>query len=162
MTTLDIDIAVKDAEWRKSIADIENQTRSIAKETIEHILPLFEHIEISIVLADNSFVQGLNKKYRHKDKATNVLSFPQTQPEDLKIITPFLCLGDVILAHETIKKEAQNQKKTINDHYTHMLIHGCLHLLHYDHISEEEAQEMETLEIKILKTMGIKNPYETY
>ena len=92
----------------------------------------------------------MNKNYRHQDKPTNVLSFPQTSEDMLDITQPFISLGDIIIAYETMKKEAEDQGKTFADHYSHMLVHGCLHLLHYDHQTDAQAQEMESLEIKIL------------
>ena len=107
--------------------------------------------EISIVLADNNFIQNLNHVYRGKDKPTNVLSFPQDEPG---------LLGDVILAYETIEKEANEQEKSFEDHLTHLIVHGTLHLLGHDHEDDKEAKEMEALEIEILEKLGIKNPYE--
>ncbi len=113
-------------------------------------------IEISIVLADDRFVQNLNKTYRNKDKPTNVLSFPQDPDENSKIIN----LGDVVLAYETVKAESLSQNKNFNDHLAHLLVHGILHLLDYDHEDDREAQKMESLEIRVLERLGIKNPYE--
>ena len=110
---------------------------------------------VSIVLADNDFVQNLNRQYRHKDKPTNVLSFPAENNPDGAI-------GDIILAHETIEQEATVQNKSFKDHVMHMLIHGCLHLLGFDHETDEEAKEMESLEIEALTRLNIKNPYEIW
>jgi probable rRNA maturation factor len=110
--------------------------------------------EISLVLADDAFVQSLNKTYRNKDKPTNVLSFQQ-EPDS----APHL--GDIIMALETIQNEARAQNKSFNDHATHLTVHGTLHLLGFDHESDEEAEEMEALEVEILQNLGIKNPYET-
>ena len=108
--------------------------------------------ELSVVLADDAFIQDLNKTYRSKDKPTNVLSFPQD--EDFS-------LGDIILAYETIKREADEQHKSFEAHLTHLCIHGTLHLLGFDHISDKEAEEMEALEIRILAGLNIENPYES-
>ncbi len=113
-------------------------------------------VEISIVLADNAFVQNLNRDYRGKDKPTNVLSFPQDPVADSKMIN----LGDVVMAYETVMAESKIQKKPFTEHVTHLLVHGILHLLEYDHENEEEAEEMESLEIRVLERLGIKNPYE--
>ncbi len=117
-------------------------------------------LDISIVLADNPFVQKLNKTYRFKDKPTNVLSFPQidwTQPPHAG---ETVILGDIILAYETIKAEAVEQEKTFLNHLQHLLVHGTLHLCGYDHEDDEEAEIMEKLEIVILSELGIKNPYQ--
>lgn len=116
--------------------------------------------EISIVLADDDFVQNLNKTYREKDKPTNVLSFPQTEIDEFDDAQGMISLGDVIIAHGVISAEAQEQAKDFYDHLRHMLVHGTLHLMHFDHIDDEQAEEMEALEIAILKKMGINNPYE--
>ncbi|MDH5723189.1 MAG: rRNA maturation RNase YbeY [Alphaproteobacteria bacterium] len=116
--------------------------------------------EISIVLANDEFIQELNHTYRGKDAPTNVLSFPQTEPEEFEYLEFIDSLGDIILSYETIMKESTEQNKTFEKHLKHLLVHGVLHVLHFDHENEEDAQKMESLEIQILKQMGIKNPYE--
>ncbi len=105
---------------------------------------------LSIVLADDAFMRDLNHTYRGKDKATNVLSFPGEGSE----------LGDVILAYETVKEEAGAQKKSFERHAAHLVVHGCLHLVGYDHEKEQEAEKMEAFEVKILSKMGFPNPYK--
>ncbi len=160
MARLEIDISIENENWNGAIADIEQYTRGVVTSALSGFLEKTEHADISIVLADDSFVQNLNKIYRHKDKPTNVLSFPQTELEEIKHGMPMCSLGDIIIALETIERESQEQKKTIQHHFTHMLVHGCLHLLHFDHGTDEDAEIMETREIEILKTLGIKNPYE--
>lgn len=115
--------------------------------------------EISIVLCDDAFIRDLNKNYRGKDKATNVLSFPQSDFNDFIPPQGILAFGDIILSYQTIEREAAVQDKTFADHFTHMVVHGTLHLLGYDHEKEAEAEEMEGLEIAILQKMGIENPY---
>ncbi len=102
-------------------------------------------------------VQQLNKEYRHKDKATNVLSFPMMSPPDVD-----LCLlGDIILCAPVINHEAEQQGKTAQQHWAHMVVHGMLHLQGYDHIENNEAEQMEQLEIKILGQLGFPNPYQS-
>ena len=118
--------------------------------------------EISIVLANDRFVRKLNKTYRHKDKPTNVLSFPQEFDDafDYDFDQPSGSLGDVVLAYETIRNEATDQGKTFSNHLMHLIIHGILHLIGHDHETEVETRRMEKLEIRILAEFGVNNPYE--
>jgi probable rRNA maturation factor len=148
------DVNVLCAEW-PDISDItENVIEALNENLVFHEFS-GRTTEISIVLADNAFIQSLNRTYRGKDKPTNVLSFPQDPGSDDKVTN----LGDVVLAYETVKKEAISQKKSFENHVTHLLVHGILHLLAYDHENDAEAEEMESLEIRVLESLGIKNPY---
>ncbi|EAT11428.1 rRNA maturation RNase YbeY [Bermanella marisrubri] len=115
--------------------------------------------ELSIRLVDNSESQSLNHEYRGKDKPTNVLSFPFEIPPELAEIENFTLIGDLVICHPVVCQEAAEQKKPLEHHYAHMVIHGCLHLLGYDHINEDEAEEMERLETDILATLNIPDPY---
>ena len=111
--------------------------------------------ELSIVLMDDAEQQVLNKQWRNIDKPTNVLSFPQIEP-----FSPVLgILGDITLARETLEREAAELGKSFTDHFTHLVVHGFLHILGYDHIQESEALVMEGLETQILATLGIDDPY---
>ncbi len=159
---LAIDITKENALWDSLPHDIEQYTHDIVSKVLNKTLPNIQAIEVSVVLADNALIQKLNRDYREKDKPTNVLSFPMTDQDDLDEEAKFICLGDIIISYETITAESEEQEKSFLDHYTHMLVHGCLHLMHYDHITEELANEMEGLEIEILSSFGIKNPYEIY
>ena len=116
--------------------------------------------ELSVVLADDALVHRLNRDYRGKDKPTNVLSFALTEAEEPELgeDAPVM-LGDVILAWETVAREAAEQGKTPSDHMTHLVVHGVLHLLGYDHETDDEAEEMEQLEVEVLETLGIADPY---
>ncbi len=114
----------------------------------------FENSEVSVVLSTSQNVHQLNLQYREKDKPTNILSFPINDNGNTD--GP---LGDLVLAYEVVKEEAKNEDKSFQDHTTHLLLHGLLHLLGHDHIEDEEAETMEALEIKVLGAMGIKNPY---
>lgn len=111
--------------------------------------------ELSIRLVDEQESAELNHQYRGKDGPTNVLSFPFEAPIELE---PKL-LGDLVICVPVVENEAQAQDKAVNDHWAHMVVHGCLHLLGYDHIEDEEAEQMEALEIRILNTLNIINPY---
>jgi len=110
-------------------------------------------LTVRIVQSDES--QQLNKNYRGKDKPTNVLSFPFQNPPGITL--PLL--GDLVICKEVVEKEAVEQGKELNVHWAHMLIHGTLHLLGYDHIVENEAVEMENLETKLLIYLGYSDPY---
>lgn len=114
--------------------------------------------EMSITLTDDAHIQVLNREWRDMDKATNVLSFPAPElPEDVDDAPQ--PLGDVIVAFETLKREAELEEKPIAHHLTHLVVHGTLHLLGYDHIEDDEAEEMEGLERQILAGLGIDDPY---
>jgi probable rRNA maturation factor len=110
---------------------------------------------VSLLINSADEIQQLNKQYREKDKATNVLSFPMQSPQEVDISL----LGDVVLCAEIIKQEAEAQHKTQRAHWAHMVVHGMLHLRGYDHVDDDDAQEMEQLEIEILKKLGIDSPY---
>lgn len=115
---------------------------------------------LSLRIVSPSESQVLNRTYRGKDKPTNVLSFPYTDQSDFPLPKQIQPLGDLALCHEVIVMEAQTQHKSLQDHYIHLIIHGILHLLGYDHENDTDAEEMETLEINLLKTLAINNPYE--
>jgi len=110
----------------------------------------------SLLVTTAEEIQQLNKQYRDKDKATNVLSFPMDSPEEVDVCL----LGDIVLCAEVIRQEAAQQSKTSNAHWAHMVVHGMLHLQGYDHIDDPDAEEMEQLELNILKQLGFPNPYE--
>jgi len=111
-------------------------------------------LTVRIVAAEE--IQELNRNYRHKDKPTNVLSFPFEKIDGIEL--PLL--GDIVICAAVVAREAQQQHKPLLNHWAHMVVHGVLHLLGYDHIDEVEAEEMETLEIKVLQGLGINNPYD--
>ena len=111
-------------------------------------------IQLIASLAD---IRSINEKWRHIDKPTNVLSFPA-----LALVPgqqPGPVLGDIVIAHETVQREAEEGQKEFEDHLSHLLVHGLLHLSGYDHQNDDEAEQMEELERKILKSIGISDPY---
>lgn len=115
--------------------------------------------ELSIVFADDSTVQRLNRDYRGKDAPTNVLSFALTEAEEPDFPGAPLVLGDVVLALETVLAEAERDRKAPADHARHLVVHGILHLLGHDHMTDDEAEAMERIETAILARFGIADPY---
>jgi probable rRNA maturation factor len=113
--------------------------------------------ELSIRIVDHAESQTLNRDYRQKDKPTNVLSFPADLPD---FVEPPL-LGDLVVCAPIVATEAAEQGKVLNAHWAHMVIHGTLHLMGYDHIDDSEAEEMEALEIKLLNSLNFPSPYES-
>jgi metalloprotein, YbeY/UPF0054 family len=115
-----------------------------------------EDLEVTVMLTDDKSIRTLNRQWRGKDKPTNVLSFPA--PEQPGLEGP-RHLGDIALAYETLVREAEEESKPLADHFAHLVVHGVLHLLGYDHETDEEADVMEALEVKALAGLGIADPY---
>jgi probable rRNA maturation factor len=113
--------------------------------------------EVSLVFTDDASIREINAEWRNQDKPTNVLSFPAFPLIPGKM--PGLMLGDIILAQETIVREAQDLGKPFDEHLTHLLVHGFLHLFGYDHLEENDAERMESLETRILAGLGLSDPY---
>ena len=112
--------------------------------------------ELVIRIVDEAEMTQFNEQYRDKKGSTNILSFPFEAPEGVDSNL----LGDLLVCAPVVEKEAQQQHKELDHHWAHMIVHGVLHLLGYDHVDDQDAEEMEALEVKILKTIKIKNPYE--
>lgn len=115
-----------------------------------------DEAELCIRLVDPDESRELNHQYRGKDKSTNVLSFPFEVPDDI----PLNLLGDLVVCAEVVRREAAEQNKPLHNHWAHMVVHGTLHLIGYDHINDEDAEEMEQLEREILAQLGIPDPYK--
>lgn len=150
MTKFAINYVFEAKQWRAVMPKLRAITNKALSQALDAEDIAAEGLSISVVLADDAFVQELNKTYRSKNKPTNILSF-QSDEEDY--------LGDLILAYETLEREAQEQHKTLQDHYTHLIVHGLLHLLGYNHEKDNEAKIMENKEISILSALNVKNPY---
>ena len=137
--------------------------RAYFKKVIETTLRYIDtqsDCEVGIACVDNDESHKLNLQYRGKDKPTNVLSFPSDLPDEMAQILDTFPIGDLVISIPVVLQEAIEQNKAPIEHFTHMLVHGTLHLMGYDHeTSDEDAEEMEALEIEILAKLGFKNPY---
>jgi probable rRNA maturation factor len=151
--------------WRRHLADPAGVCRRAVAATLERVPapPWLARTEVGVLLADDATVRRLNAEHRRQDRATNVLSFPTFEHilEDAPGHLPPgpVPLGDIALALETVRAEAAAQRKPLLDHVGHLLVHGCLHLLGYDHETTEDAARMEALERDILEQLGIPDPY---
>ncbi len=145
---LDLQIATDATEHLPSEADF--------RLWVEKALPtLSDEFEVTIRIVDEDESQALNHEYRGKDKPTNVLSFPFEAPPGLEL--PLL--GDLVICKKIVEQEAKEQEKPLLHHWAHMTIHGILHLRGYDHINDDEADEMESLETQLLASLSISDPY---
>ena len=138
--------------------------RAFIKKVIETTLRFIDvdqNCEIGIACVDTTESQKMNLDYRQKDKPTNVLSFSSELPEEVLAMLDAWPMGDLVICIPVVLQEAVEQHKTPIEHFTHMLVHGTLHLMGYDHeTSEQDAEEMEALEIQILAKLGFNNPYQ--
>lgn len=150
-----IDISVEAGDWQEAgLAPTAKRamTAAFAIAPLEAVAGS----EVSLVFTDDASIRILNKQWRDKDKPTNVLSFPGSDP-DGEVYGPLL--GDIILAYETVLRESEEQNIEFSDHLTHLLVHGILHLFDYDHQDDDEAELMEGLERQILASLDIADPY---
>ncbi|MFM7621049.1 MAG: rRNA maturation RNase YbeY [Alphaproteobacteria bacterium] len=169
---INFDIEVKTKKWL-ALKDcehfVEQTLNKIIKQTLlKKYFKKNNFLQINISLVSDAQIKKINLRYRKKNKSTNVLSFANLDEKQInavgleKVIDKLsnLVLGDIVLAFEIIKKESILQNKNFHDHLSHLLAHALLHLLGYDHESDKQGEEMEKLEIKILKNLGISNPYK--
>ncbi len=155
--TLTIDIAEPCALWRERFSDVERLCGEAARAALSGAGCALGPAELSIVLGDDALVRSLNRQWRGQDNPTNVLSFAAL-PAALPPGAPHL-LGDVVLAFETLAAEAEAQGKPLAHHLRHLLVHGVLHLLGFDHEAASEAERMEVLEVAVLAGLGVPDPY---
>ncbi|WP_394142471.1 rRNA maturation RNase YbeY [Vibrio chagasii] len=145
---LDLQLAVENEQGLPTEQDIQLW--------LDKTIPQFQKsAELTIRIVDTEESHQLNHEYRGKDKPTNVLSFPFEAPPGIELDL----LGDLIICRQVVEKEAEEQNKPLLAHWAHMVVHGSLHLLGYDHIEDDEAEEMESLETEIMQTMGFEDPY---
>lgn len=153
---LEIDIAVEAGDWpAEDVLALASERACAAAFAELGIEP--NGTELSLVFTDDASIRELNREWRGKDKATNVLSFPAFEVAPGDALPPML--GDVILGYETVSREAALDAKPFEHHLAHLLVHGLLHLLGYDHENDADADEMEGLERKILQRLSVPDPY---
>jgi probable rRNA maturation factor len=153
---LEIDIAVEAGEWPAK-GELEPLARGAIHAALDEIGARSGASEVSLVFTDDDHIRALNASWRGKDRPTNVLSFPAFLSKRSHTLPPML--GDIVLASETIGREATLEEKPFNHHLTHLIIHGLLHLMGYDHETEEDAEEMEAVERRALARLAIPDPY---
>ena len=166
-----LNIIIEDDRWKNFDGDVRKISRKVFDVAIKYLnshdeldfLPNDKPIEINLCLSNDDNVHELNREFRSMDKPTNVLSFANVDDENFLAETASqneIELGDIIIAFETMEREAVLENITFNAHYCHLLTHGILHLCGFDHQEDDEAEYMEALEVKILAELNIDNPYK--
>ena len=154
---IEIDVAIPHEPWRAALPNLEHLS-ALAVEQALATLSDPKLGELSLAFVSDAQIQALHHNYREKDKPTNVLSFPAAGP----VSGPAAMLGDVVIALETVETEAKQKLISVQDHTAHLIIHGFLHLQGYDHETDQDAAQMEGLEIQALAALDIDNPYEIH
>lgn len=162
MSNHEISIIIAQSCWSDQQDALTDRLTKVIQDTCD-FMKVLAPLEVNVLLTNNASVQELNKHFRGYDQPTNVLSFcgldEQDDPWAPSKTGTHLILGDIAIAYETVVAEAKAQDKKFDDHLTHMIVHGLLHLLGYDHENDDEAEEMEGFEVSILKSFNIENPY---
>lgn len=160
-----VDLRVDCKAWKDALPDVKKTVEKAVRaawkagNTGDFALPV-KNAEVSVMLTNDDAVHALNREYRGVDRPTNVLSFAALDDEDEPIVDPML-LGDIVVAFETTEREAAEQNKTLAEHFFHLIVHGVLHLIGYDHVEDADAEVMEALETKIMVENGMDDPYES-
>ena len=145
---IDLQIACEQESGLPTVEQIEQWATAAVQ-------PQSDEVEMTVRIVDEAESHALNLNYRGKDRPTNVLSFPFECPDEVEL--PLL--GDLVICRQVVEREAQEQEKPLMAHWAHMVVHGSLHLLGYDHIEDDEAEEMESLETQIMTGLGFADPY---
>ena len=163
-----LDIAIEnDGDWDSSTGWEALARRAaeaaVAESAFPQLTSATRPVELSVRLSGDEAVRALNAQWRGKDKPTNVLSFPLAEEDELRSAAgdgPELMLGDIVLARGVCTEEAEDKGIRVEDHAAHLIVHGTLHLLGYDHGDDDEAADMESREVRALARLGIADPYE--
>lgn len=163
---MQVDISITCADWLTDLPDVEAIAARVAERVDAGARKLPASVEVSLLLCNDDTGRRLNRQWRDRDTATNVLSFPTLDASELASAAVAaaadgrpLLLGDVVMAHGVVRREATAQGRSLSDHYSHLLVHGLLHLLGFDHETDDDAAVMEPLEVDILASLGIADPY---
>lgn len=153
---ISVEVSVDCAAWLAVSPDVEELAETAVRAVL---VGHARHLIVGVILTDDAEQRRLNRTYRGKDAPTNVLSFPIADPTAPPPAGAPILLGDVVLAFETVAREAAEQQKPLPDHLRHLVVHGVLHLLGFDHGSDADAAAMEAREVEILKGLGVPAPY---
>ena len=171
MINTEIYLSLNEPKWEKALPEVATLADHIVSTSVNFVndkeslnfLVASKTLNFNLCLSNDKEIHALNKEFRQIDKPTNVLSFANIDDPDFDTqikSAETIEMGDIIIALETMEKEADEKNISLHDHFCHLLTHGILHLLGYDHIEDNEAEHMEGLEIKILNQLNINNPYE--
>jgi probable rRNA maturation factor len=153
-----LEIRYSDAHWKRPLPKAKKLAEAAVAATLAYER-VKQPVDITLTLAGDAYVRKLNHAWRGKDKPTNVLSFP-LMPLGLDLPKgQILMLGDIVLARQTLLCEATAEGKSLAAHYQHLIVHGVLHLLGYDHEGDDETEDMQAREVRILKRLGVRDPY---
>lgn len=164
---IDVEIAIEYGKWDE-LPEFSPEYFAKTASSVLSSYPNFAKVsefELSVLLTEDKKMAELNNQFRNKNKATNVLSFPDMEINwrrilEFKTNSDYIYLGDIAFGYETIEREASEKLISFQDHFRHLLVHSILHLIGFDHIDDEDAEAMENIEVEILKSFGIKSPYE--
>jgi probable rRNA maturation factor len=158
-----VETTIEAGDWGDEAALLAEVDRILAAALDVGRFDVPKYAELSLVLTDDAHIRDLNRTWRGQDKATNVLSFPAGESPEPDVSDDYsdqpMLLGDIVIARETLVREAAEEEKSVADHFRHLLVHGFMHLMGYDHEEDDEAEEMEAIERAILATLGVKDPY---
>lgn len=163
---IDLGLIIEEKAWKQEDYVSKKNIANLIKQTLGNISAFqnVKTVEIALLLTDNEKMRKLNHEFRAQNKPTNVLSFPDVEIKSKDLLEflhmkDYIYVGDIAMGYDKVKAEAGDGNIEMSDHFVHLLVHGVLHLVGYDHMEESEAKEMMDLEVQILKKFGILSPY---